>query len=133
VDRRFFFRKEERLSGIKSVQRLFTEKTGSIFIYPLKLTWCFHLDDGVPPVRVLMAVPKKRFRHANKRNHVKRILREVYRKNAHPLREYLSSNSKKMDMSLSYVGEKELNLQEVERIFLSIVERFIEQDASQSS
>jgi|GEM_PF-2295969 len=36
-------------------------------------------------------------------------------------------------MSLSYVGEKELNLQEVERIFLSIVERFIEQDASQSS
>jgi len=133
VDRRFFFRKEERLAGVKSVERLFTEKAGSIFVYPLKITWCYHHDDVAPPVRVLLAVPKKRFRLAKDRNRVKRILREVYRKNSHSLREYLTSKDQKMDMSLSYVGEKELNLQEVERIFLSIVERFIRQDVSQSS
>lgn len=133
MDRRFFFRKEERLSGVRSVERLFTEKSGSIFVYPLKITWCYHHDDAAPAVRVLLAVPKKRFRQANDRNRVKRILREVYRKNGHPIQEYLTSKERKMDMSLSYVGEKALKLQEVERIFLSIVNRFIEQDADQSS
>ena len=133
MDRRFFFRKEERLSGVKSIERLFTEKSGSIFIYPLKITWCYHQDDVVPPLRVLLVVPKKRFRQANQRNRIKRILREVYRKNSYPIQEYLTSKGKKMDISFAYIGEKALDFQEVERNFLSIVERFIGQDASQSS
>ncbi|MDX5320628.1 MAG: ribonuclease P protein component [Bacteroidota bacterium] len=123
MDRRFFFRKEERLSGLKPVQRLFTEKTGSIFIFPLKVNFLVHEDSGVPPLRVLFAVPKKRFRKAHHRNHVKRILREVYRKNAHLIREPLISKNMKMDLSISYVGEKMPSYQEVERIFLSIAER----------
>jgi ribonuclease P protein component len=127
VDRRFFFRKKERMSGIKPVQRLFTEKTGSIFIYPLKLVWLEHQDAGVTPVRVLFAVPKRRFRKAHERNRVKRILREVYRKNAHLIREHLTSKEVKMDVSLAYVGEKAIDEQEVERIFLSIAKRFVGQ------
>lgn len=115
------------MSGIKPVQRLFTEKTGSIFIYPLKLVWLEHHDAGVTQVRVLFAVPKRRFRKAHQRNRVKRILREVYRKNVHLFREHLTSKEVKMDLSLTYVGEKEIEEQEVERIFLSIAERFVSQ------
>lgn len=126
MDRRFFFRKEERLSGVKPVQRLFTEKTGSIFVYPLRVNWLFHQDEEAPALRVLMAVPKKRFPRANQRNRIKRILREVYRKNAHPLRDALISKNRKMDMSISFVGEKDMGSHEVEQIFLSIAERLIQ-------
>lgn len=113
------------MSGVKPVQRLFTEKTGSIFIYPLKLVWLEDDDSDAPLLRVLLAVPKKRFRKANERNRIKRILREVYRKNAWFLKEHLTSKARKMDLSISYVGEKEIEGREVERIFLSIAERFV--------
>ncbi|MBI1221080.1 MAG: hypothetical protein GC180_00625 [Bacteroidetes bacterium] len=125
VDRRFFFRKEERLSGLKPVQRLFTEKTGSIFIYPLRVNFLLHQDEDAPPLRVLLLASKKRFRRANVRNRVKRVLREVYRKNSHDLREALTSKNKKIDLSISFVGEKDMGSHEVEQIFLSIAERLM--------
>lgn len=115
------------MSGVKPVQRLFTEKTGSFFVYPLKLIWLEHKDVGAPEIRVLLAVPKKRFRHAHERNRVKRILREVYRNNSHQIKEHLTSKGIKIDLSIAYVGEKEIVRQEVERIFLSIAQRFVQE------
>lgn len=41
--------------------------------------------EGVPPVSILVSVPKKRFRHAVDRNRMKRLVREAYRTNKHVL------------------------------------------------
>ncbi len=38
-------------------------------------------EEAIPPVRILVSVPKKRFRHAVDRNRMKRLVREAYRLN----------------------------------------------------
>lgn len=43
----------------------------------------------LPPVQMLVSVPKKRFRHAVDRNRMKRMIREAYRTNKHILWEGL--------------------------------------------
>jgi ribonuclease P protein component len=127
VDRRFFFRKDERLSGEKSVQLLFTESAGSIFIYPIKLSWRFREVPIDPPVRVLLSVAKKRFRKATSRNYIKRLMRETYRRNSHVLTDKAMQHHQKIDIALAYVGEKPISITEMDRIFLSIAHRFAAQ------
>ena len=39
----------------------------------------------LPPVSILISVPKKRFRHAVDRNRMKRLVREAYRTQKHVL------------------------------------------------
>lgn len=135
MDRRFFFRKDERLSGVKPVQLLFTESAGSIFIFPLKLNWRFReATETEPNIKLLVTVSKKRMKRAHDRNRVKRILREVYRKNKAGLSEVLDKKQLHIDLSLSFVSENHLHINEVERIFLSIAHRFVKQlDAHVSS
>lgn len=41
--------------------------------------------EDVPPVSILVSVPKKRFRHAVDRNRMKRLVKEAYRTNKHVL------------------------------------------------
>lgn len=118
-------RKSERLHGKKSIQHLFTEESRSIFIFPLRLVWVFNPEKTNEPVEVLFGASKRKFRRAHERNRIKRVLREVYRKNAHLLREPLISKQKQVLLSISYVGEKDIRSEQVERIFLSIVDRFV--------
>lgn len=47
------------------------------------------LADNLPPVSILVSVPKKRFHHATDRNRMKRLIREAYRLNKHILWEAL--------------------------------------------
>lgn len=126
MKQRFDFKKEERLISRKAMDALFREKTSSVFQYPIKFTWLpYPLDQDIP-AQVLISVSKRRFKAASSRNRIKRILREVYRKNKHQLYDVLTSKNQSMLFLLSYVGEKEVKSADVERIFLSIVKKFQE-------
>ena len=73
--------KYERICKENDIQALF-EKGRGISVYPYRVIYLFRQDEMRPvTVRLLVSVSKKRFRHAIKRNRVKRLIRESWRRN----------------------------------------------------
>ncbi len=72
-------RREERLRGLSTIRRLF-ESGNQGFIYPLRYIWQVEpVDSAGVEFSVLFSVPKRNHRRANKRNLLKRRLREAFR------------------------------------------------------
>lgn len=72
--------KSERLSSAKAIEKLFA--TGESFIkFPLRVVYALsdeRLSDGNAS-RMVVSVPKRRFKHAVSRNRIKRLVREAFR------------------------------------------------------
>ena len=80
--------KRERLSGHKQIDALFGGGSQSVTVYPIRTVYRLSAcSEGQPPVRLLVSVPKRHFKHAVDRNLVKRQLREAYRQEKHLLEE----------------------------------------------
>lgn len=78
----FTFPKKEKLKSRKLIDQLFTEGK-SIKVHNIKLLYLkTELPEDVP-FQVGVAVPKKNFKSAVKRNRIKRLMRESYRLNKH--------------------------------------------------
>ena len=77
------FKKNERITGEKRIQTLFSD--GQSFVaYPLRVIFLKMTEiTDMPPISVLISVPKKRIKSAVSRNRVKRLIRETYRLNKH--------------------------------------------------
>ena len=71
------FPKKERLSGKKEIQELF-DKGSSFYLHPFLIKYAGEAPEGSFP-KVLISVPKKKFKRAVDRNRIKRQLKEVYR------------------------------------------------------
>lgn len=72
--------KAERLCSITEIDALFAQGK-SLFEFPLKIIYRVSDQPDDVPVKVVFAVPKKRFKHAVDRNLIKRRMREAYRLN----------------------------------------------------
>lgn len=85
------FKKPERLNSQLIIDKLFAGGNASMAAFPLRAVFMrltkdeYDKADALPPVSVLISVPKKRFRHAVDRNRVKRLVRETYRTHKHML------------------------------------------------
>ena len=79
IDRRHTLSKEERLSWKRHIDLLFAE--GRSFIsFPLRVVYLPVEEKELPSrVAIMASVPKKKFKRANKRNLIKRLIRESYR------------------------------------------------------
>ena len=71
--------KAERLRSLGAVRRLFGEGTGG-FVYPLRYI-VITKQSTQPSVEVLFSVPKRYHKRANKRNLLRRRMKEAYRLN----------------------------------------------------
>ena len=80
----FKFPKQERLKSKKVLEQLFAEGK-SINSSPLKLIYLKTLLPERVPIQIAIAVPKKHFKSAVKRNRIKRLIREAYRLNKGPI------------------------------------------------
>lgn len=98
------FPKYERLCKENDIQALFDKGKG-FSVYPFRVVFLFHRDEQRPVTcRLLVSVSKKRFHHAFKRNRVKRLLRESWRKNKAPLYEICQRDNISVDVALVYTA-----------------------------
>ena len=103
-ERRYTFSKEERLCSKKLIERLFAGGNRSFPAFPLRVVYMpLSADENPTDVSILISVPKKRFKHAVKRNLVKRQVREAYRLNKHILIDYLKAQESPQKMVLAFI------------------------------
>ena len=77
------FRKAEHLCLKRDLDTLFAE--GKSFVcFPFRITYRFCERDGAP-AKIVVIAQKKRFKRAYQRVELRRLMRESYRVNKHPL------------------------------------------------
>jgi ribonuclease P protein component len=118
------FRKSERISGRKDFEIL-VKKGESFFSHPFRVIW-MHVEEEMPfPAQVAFAVPKRNFKRAVKRNRVKRILRESYRRNKHEFYEGLKKQDKRLRAMLIYTPSEPPELKETDGKIILTLQRLI--------
>lgn len=94
--------REERMRSLSAIDALFGGgRRGSAF--PLRYTWRV-TDDAVreTAVCILFSVPKKFFKRANKRNLLKRRMREAYRLSKQTIVDGAAAKGVKLDIAFIY-------------------------------
>jgi ribonuclease P protein component len=77
------------------------------------------------PVQVLIAVPKKKLRHAVDRNRMKRLIREAYRLNKHKINEMYSQIGKHCDLAVIFNGTQCVSQSETTAAIKELLDRLI--------
>ena len=108
------FSKSEHLCGDKRITRLYTQ--GDAFIaYPLRVVFLIEPKSDSESSSVLVSVPKKRFKRAVKRNKLKRLMREAYRKNKQLMTEILVEKELQIHIAFNYVSDEVMDFAAVEK------------------
>ena len=122
---RHTFTKDERLRSRKLIEKI-VEEGQSISQSPFRLSWTVTGLKTSFPAQLAIAVPKRFFKRAVDRNRIKRLVREVYRKNKSGIYSLLQSKKIQCAMLVVYNGRKVPDYPEVEKKFLLTLQRFEE-------
>ena len=87
--------------------------------FPFKLLYKDSEFESPFPIRALFVVPKKKHKRANKRNTIKRRMREVYRLNKQPLYDALKIH--KIDVMFICLTSDEFTYEEIEKPMRSLM------------
>lgn len=108
----FSLPKSERLTHDGLINRLFREGT-PISCNPIRMVYLTVDPLPGPRVKIMVAVPRKKFKKAVDRNRIKRLMREAYRNNKPAFPGSLTFN---LYIAFIYVGDKDdVSLEEIER------------------
>ncbi|WP_430968070.1 ribonuclease P protein component [Spongiimicrobium sp. 2-473A-2-J] len=117
----FTFPKKEKLKSKKRIEQLFSEGR-SISQYPIRLIYLQTELSQEAKIQAGMAVPKKNFKSAVKRNRVKRLLRESYRLNKDVVFNNIEGN---FAFLFLYLGKDLPSYHRVEDSMKQILQKFI--------
>ncbi len=107
------FKKNERLCSIKDVELLYA-KGKQKTIFPFKIIFKENTVEIPFPVRFLAVVPKRLHKRANKRNTIRRRIKEIYRLHKEDIYKKLKENNKQYDIMLIYLSSEELSYADLE-------------------
>lgn len=115
------FRKQERLTSLKTIEKLFTE--GNVFvIHPYRVFWLRN-EDQENCLKIAISVPKKRFKKAVDRNLLKRRTREAFRTQKDELTETLQLNQLKLSVFLVYINDTIVEFSFLEKQMLQVLQK----------
>jgi len=114
------FGKSEKLKSKKLIDLLFSEGK-NIKSYPLKLVYIPVNNTEDPELKTGVSVPKKLVKTAVKRNRIKRLMREVYRKNKYLVTNHLSNSYAFMFI---HISREEPDYERLEKSMIKILENF---------
>lgn len=114
IIRQFGLSKSERISAQSAIDRLF--QGGRVVVSPpLRSHYRLEaMNEGVPPISILVSVPKKYHKRAWRRNLLKRRIREAYRLNKCELSEAVAVVGKHLDIAFVYTTKEVLDYQSIE-------------------
>ncbi len=121
----FTLGKQERLKSKKVIGQLFNKEGQSFAIYPLRVVWLKTTLDSSFPMQFAVSVPKRRFKKAVDRNHLKRQIREAYRLNKLPAYEYLEKKEQQVAFMILYTGKEKIPYIEIEKKMNLLLKRFV--------
>lgn len=126
------FTKQERLKSQILIDKLFAGGNASMAVFPLRVVYMpvekVRGEEGaaLPPVSILVAVPKKRFRHAVDRNRMKRLVREAYRLNKHILWNALADRDMRLVLGFVCITDTLPSFRAVNKSMVKMLNRIVE-------
>jgi ribonuclease P protein component len=90
------------------------------------VTWVKTEYDQPFPVQIVFSVPKRRYKRANKRNTIKRRVKEAFRLNKGNLYKELIEKDCKIQILMVYIAPEELTYHELESKLKMVFSQIIE-------
>lgn len=113
--------KPERLCSYGAIRRLFKEGQSG-FVYPFR--YMFYVEDAAQPeAAILLSTPKKFHKRANKRNTIRRRMREIYRLNKQLLVEPLGN--RRIELALIYSSKTLHDYKTIEHALRKSLEQIV--------
>jgi ribonuclease P protein component len=106
------------------VRRLFADGASG-FVYPFRYM-VYKSESTTPSVEVLFSVPKRNHKRANKRNTLKRRMREAYRLNNDVLHAAIKEHGKEVNIALVYSSKDLLPYKTIEHAVCKILAEITE-------
>lgn len=110
--------KRERIHLKKDIDELFAHGKGFV-AYPLRVVFltedCPPDEGDAPRAMMMVSVGKKYFKRANKRNRVKRLVREAYRLSKPELIALLGERGVRAKLAFMFVGQELPSYHDIER------------------
>ncbi len=118
------FGKAYKLCSRKTIGRLFKEGK-QLRAYPLSISYLEVDNSEKVPFQVVISAPKRQFKRAHDRNYVKRLVKEVLRKEKQPLEELLISSGKQLALFIVYTNKEVLTYPELEKCAKKLVGKLL--------
>ena len=120
----FTLHKEERLCSQKTIGDLFT--SGESFLaYPLKVVFLKTELSKPFPVQAAFTVSKRNFKHAVKRNILKRRMREAYRLNKTGFYKEIAAKELQLAIMFVYIGKDIAEYTTIEKAMISALKKIL--------
>lgn len=119
------FGKAYKLCSRKQIQLLFDEGT-QVRAFPFTIYFRLVEEEIPVPFQTIISVPKRIWKKAHDRNAIKRLMREVIRKNKGDFENILNINNQQANLCFVYTHSSKLSYLEMEKSILKGFKKLIE-------